>query len=72
MSDTTFPVSGLTCGHCVVAVTRELNLIDSVSSVHIDLRPGAISTVTVSSSAPLSPAEVAAALDEAGDYRLAS
>ena len=37
----------------------------------VDLVPGGLSVVTVTSDAPLAPGEVAAALDEAGDYRLA-
>ena len=39
--------------------------------VTIDLHPGGESAVTVASDAPLSAEVVAAALDEAGDYRLA-
>ena len=72
MSVASYAVSGLTCGHCAAAVTRELNAIESVSNVHIELRPGADSTVTVTSSARLADVDVAAALDEAGDYRLAT
>jgi copper chaperone len=72
MSVASYTVAGLTCGHCAAAVTQELNVIDSVTNVHIDLRPGAISTVTVTSAAPLTEAEVVAALDEAGEYSLAS
>ena len=37
----------------------------------VDLVPGGTSAVTVSSEAPLAGPAVAAALDEAGDYRLA-
>ena len=37
----------------------------------VDLVPGGTSAVTVSSEAPLAAKDVAAALDEAGNYRLA-
>lgn len=37
---TTFNVQGMTCGHCVSAVTQELSAIDGVESVDIDLVAG--------------------------------
>jgi copper chaperone len=39
--------------------------------VQVDINPGGESALTVSSDAPLTAETVAAALDEAGDYRLA-
>jgi copper chaperone CopZ len=63
MSTTTYTVSGMTCGHCVNAVTSEIKQLDGVSDVQIDLASGA---VTVTSEAPLDDAAVAAAVDEAG------
>ena len=72
MTTTTFPVTGMTCQHCVNAVTEELTALDGVSTVEVALDAGATSTVTVVSDAPLTDAQVAAALDEAGDYRLVS
>jgi copper chaperone CopZ len=63
MSTTTYTVSGMTCGHCVNAVTSESTQLDGVSDVQIDLASGA---VTVTSEAPLDDAAVAAAVDEAG------
>jgi copper chaperone len=45
--------------------------VDGVTGVTVDLHPGGASVVTVSSAAPLTAGAVAAALDEAGDYRLA-
>jgi copper ion binding protein len=56
-------VSGMTCGHCVSAVTEELGAIDGVSAVEVDLASG---RVTVTSAAPLALDAVAAAVDEAG------
>jgi copper chaperone len=72
MSTATFAVTGMTCGHCVAAVTEELSALPGVTDVHVDLVPGATSTVTLSSDTPISRDQVAAALDEAGDYRLAT
>ena len=71
MTTQTFDVVGLTCGHCASAVTEELTAIDVVSGVTVDLVAGGTSAVTVEASRELTPAEVAAALDEAGDYSLA-
>lgn len=62
----TFDVAGMTCGHCVAAVTEEVGALPGVTAVAIDLRPGALSRVTVSSDAPLSVDDVRAAVDEAG------
>lgn len=72
MTSQTYSVTGLTCDHCVHAVTSELSGLDGVSDVTIDLVPGAASAVIVTSADPLEPEAVAAALDEAGDYHLAS
>jgi copper chaperone CopZ len=67
----TYRVDGMTCAHCVSAVTSELSALDGVHDVSVDLTAGGTSTVSVTSAAPLADAQVAAALDEAGDYRLA-
>jgi copper chaperone len=71
MTTATYQVTGMTCEHCARAVTEELKNLDGVRGVTIDLRPGGESAMTVASDAPLSAKAVAAALDEAGDYRLA-
>lgn len=63
MSTTTYKVEGMTCGHCVNAVTTEVSKIDGVNDVHVDLDSG---NVTVTSNAPLSSDAVKAAVDEAG------
>ena len=72
MSTQTFPVTGMTCGHCVHAVRSEIQQIPGVTEVDVDLVAGGTSTVTVASEAPVSESDVAAALDEAGDYALAT
>ena len=48
MTTTTYTVTGMTCGHCVGAVTEELSGLPGVTEVSIDLVPGGGSTVTVS------------------------
>jgi copper chaperone CopZ len=56
----------MTCGHCVQAVTSEVNTLPGVEKVDVDLGTGA---VTVTSWQPLDPEAVRAAVDEAG-YQL--
>ena len=62
-----YRVIGMTCGHCVQAVTTELSRIPGVSDVAVDLASGA---VTVISESTLGLDDVRAAVDEAG-YALA-
>ena len=66
MTTATYSVAGMTCGHCVSAVTEELSRLDGVSDVAVDLNAGGVSAVTVISAAPLPTDQVAAAVDEAG------
>jgi copper ion binding protein len=68
MTVKTYTVKGMTCGHCVQAVSDELGKLDGVRDVAVDLGSGA---VTVTSEAPLADAQVLRAVDEAG-YELAS
>ncbi len=67
MSETTYTVTGMTCGHCVSSVTEEISEIDGVTDVAVDLPTGA---VTVTSRNPLDDTDVRAAVEEAG-YQLA-
>lgn len=60
---TTFTVTGMTCGHCVAAVTDEISKLAGVSDVEVDLETG---SVTVGSVQPIDPEAFAAAVDEAG------
>jgi copper chaperone len=71
MTTTTYKVTGMTCEHCANAVTTEVSALDGVSAVQVQLEPNGVSTVTVTSAAPLPDLEVGAALDEAGGYQLA-
>lgn len=68
---TTYSVTGMTCSHCVAAVTEEVSGLDGVSAVIVDLNAGGDSRVTVTSTAPLPVDAIRAAVDEAG-YTLAS
>lgn len=70
MSTQNFSVDGMTCGHCASAVTQELKAVEGVTQVTVDLVAGGTSAVTVEAERELTPAEVAAALDEAGNYSL--
>ncbi|KQY55965.1 heavy metal transporter [Aeromicrobium sp. Root495] len=70
MSTSTWKVTGLTCAHCVGAVTEEVSALDGVQDVTVDLVAGGTSTVHVTSDTTLSREAVAAAVDEAG-YALA-
>jgi copper chaperone len=67
---TTYDVAGMTCGHCVTAVTEELTKLPGVTAVTIDLVAGGTSAVHVVSDTALDPAQVCEAVDEAG-YELA-
>jgi len=72
MIATTYAVTGMTCEHCVHAVTEELISLGGVSEVNVDLVPDGASSMTVISAAPLPDEAVSTALDEAGEYRLVS
>ena len=63
----TWTVTGMTCGHCVASVTEEVAGIAGVEDVQVDLETG---RVVVTSAAELDPHDVAAAVEEAG-YSLA-
>jgi copper chaperone len=65
-STTTVRVAGMTCSHCVGAVTEELSKVPGVVDVRVDLVEGGTSPVQVTHSEPLDDAAVAAAVDEAG------
>ena len=58
-----FSVVGMTCGHCVAAVTSEVSKLDGVTNVEVDLASG---SVKVESEQPIDPEAFAAAIDEAG------
>jgi copper chaperone len=63
VSTATYTVVGMTCGHCVSAVTDEVSRLPGVTGVDIDLASGGL---TVTSESPLDEAAVRAAVEEAG------
>ena len=63
MSTTTWTVTGMTCGHCVKAVTEEISTIVGVTDVVVELESG---LVTVTAEVDPTVEAVAAAVDEAG------
>ena len=67
---TTYRVTGMTCDHCVRAVTDEVSAIPGVRDVEVDLVAGGESAVRVVSETDLSEDTVREAVDEAG-YQLA-
>ncbi|MFG6504604.1 cation transporter [Microbacterium sp. P05] len=63
-------VSGMTCAHCVSAVTTELGALDGVENVSVALAAGGVSRVSFRAPASIDDAAIAAAVEEAG-YTLA-
>lgn len=59
-------VTGMTRGRCIATVMNGLERIPGVDSVDVDLNPGGISVVTVTSGMTLDPDAVGAAIDAAG------
>lgn len=68
MNTQSYPVVGMTCGHCARAVTTELTALPGVTDVTVDVATG---LATVASERPLDEPAVRAAVEEAG-YRLAA
>jgi copper chaperone len=67
MTTTSWTVTGMTCEHCVRAVTEEVSGVAGVTDVDVDLASGGL---TVTSDAPVDEGTVRAAVEEAG-YELA-
>lgn len=62
MSTVTYSVEGMSCQHCVNAITSEVTKVAGVADVAVDL---AAKTVTVTGE-PVDDAAVQAAIDKAG------
>ena len=58
----TYSVPGMSCGHCVAALTSEVEKVVGVSSVDVDLNTKRVAVA----GAELDDAAVRAAIDEAG------
>lgn len=67
---TQYEVNGMTCSHCVAAVTEEIGLVPGAESVSVELVNDGTSTVSVTSSTPIDRSLIRAAVEEAG-YELA-
>lgn len=65
-----YPVTGLTCDHCVASVTEELEELTGVRDVSIHLVAGGTSTVTITREQPLTDDAVRTAVAAAG-YQVA-
>jgi copper chaperone len=63
VSTATYTVVGMTCGHCVTAVTAEVSQLPGVTGVDVELASGGL---TVTSEAPVDETAVRAAVEEAG------
>jgi copper chaperone len=68
VSRSVYTVDGMTCGHCVDAVTRAISSLATVTQVDVDLASGRIRVV---SSEPLDDDVVRTAVAEAG-YQVVS
>ncbi|MGH8998233.1 MAG: heavy-metal-associated domain-containing protein [Acidimicrobiia bacterium] len=63
MTETTYTVVGMTCDHCVRAVTSEVSRVPGVEDVEVDLVTG---QVRVTSHEPVDDEAIVAAVEEAG------
>jgi copper chaperone CopZ len=63
---TALSVSGMTCGHCVSAVTRELKGVSGVQDISVELHNGETSSVRVISNKPVPEDALRDAVSEAG------
>ena len=62
-----YTVTGMTCEHCVRAVTEEVGEIDGVRNVSVELE----GSMSFESDAPVELEKVQEAVAEAGDYTVA-
>ena len=62
----TYSVAGMTCGHCVNAVTEELIQLAGVRDVSVELVANGTSSVHVVSESALDDGQVRQAVDDAG------
>ena len=62
MTETTYTVTGMTCGHCAAAVTEEVAAVPGVTGVEVSVEAGTV----VVRGAGVREERVRAAVDEAG------
>ena len=68
MDPTVIAVNGMTCGHCVSAVQKEIGSLPGVTGVEVELDTG---TVRIAANPPPDVAALRAAVDAAG-YEMVS
>jgi copper chaperone len=68
MTEAVYTVSGMSCDHCVHAVSTEVGALTGVTGVDVDLGSGQVKVV---SDRPLDDGVVRAAVEEAG-YQVTS
>ena len=56
-------ISGMTCQHCVMAVTKALSSLDGIKNVHVDLKSG---TATYDEEKSVDHQKIIAAIKKAG------
>jgi len=61
-------LEGMTCGHCVMSVTKELSKLDGAADVQVDL---ATQSAHLTLADSVTEAQITEAIDEAG-YKLIS
>lgn len=66
MPEKNIKVQGMTCDHCVNAVTDELNKISGVTGVNIALNTDAPTPVNIVADDDISDADIKNAVEEAG------
>lgn len=66
---TTYTVTGMTCGHCVNHVTEEVSEVPGVDGVQVTLDDG---RMVVTSAQPIDIELIKDAVAEAGDYTVAA
>ncbi|MBN2224012.1 MAG: heavy-metal-associated domain-containing protein [Deltaproteobacteria bacterium] len=64
---TTIKIEGMTCNHCVMAVTRALEEIDGIKNVKVDLKKG---RATFDEAQPVDMKTIREKVEDAG-YRVA-
>lgn len=66
MSTQSIKVEGMSCDHCIHAVTEELVKIDGVNNVNVTLNPDGPSNIDFDVDTEIAMTDLAAAIDEAG------
>ena len=56
-------IKGMSCQHCVMAVTKALSAVEGIAKVEVDLKTG---TASYEETKPVDAAAVAAAVKKAG------